>query len=49
MATLKMEKILSRLLPTTEMGSTLIVTDMPVSRQTHSSSGFGILTADTAL
>ena len=30
-------------------GSTLIVTDMPVSRQTRSSSGFGILTADTAL
>ena len=27
-------------------GSTLIVTDMPVSRQTHSKSGFGILTAD---
>jgi L,D-transpeptidase catalytic domain len=25
-------------------GSTLIVTDMPVSRQTHSSSGYGILT-----
>lgn len=30
-------------------GSTLIVTDMPVSRQTHSSSGFGIMTADAAL
>ena len=27
-------------------GSTLIVTDLPVSRQTHSKSGFGILTAD---
>jgi L,D-transpeptidase-like protein len=30
-------------------GATLVVTDMPVSRQTHSGSGFGILTADTAL
>jgi hypothetical protein len=30
-------------------GSTLIVTDMPVSRQTHSGAGFGILTADAAL
>ena len=25
-------------------GTTLVVTDMPVSRQTHSSSGYGILT-----
>lgn len=30
-------------------GSTLIVTDMPVSRQTRSGAGFGILTADAAL
>jgi hypothetical protein len=30
-------------------GSTLIVTDMPVSRQTRSGAGFGILTADATL
>ena len=29
-------------------GSTLIVTDLPVSRQTHNGSGFGILTAGAA-
>ena len=27
-------------------GSTLVLTDMPVTRQTHSGAGFGILTAD---
>ena len=29
-------------------GSTLIVTDLPVSRQKHSGSGFNILTASAA-
>ena len=31
------------------LGSTLTVTDIPVSRQTHCGAGFGILTADAAL
>ena len=40
-------EFIAHLRPAVVPGTTLIITDLPVSRQTHSGSGYSILTAST--